>query len=70
MRDAQAGAPGELEVLIDVALRIDDGGDAALLVADEIRRVGEAIEIKLMQDHGIESAHVCARRVRSIRAQR
>ena len=43
VRDAQAVLRGEREVLIDVALRIDDGRECRLLVADEIRRVRQAI---------------------------
>ena len=43
---------GEGEVLIDVALRIDDGGFAGWFVADEVGGVGEAAEIELFEDHG------------------
>ena len=39
------------EVLIDVALRIDDGAVCVSFVADEIRGVGEAVEIELFEDH-------------------
>ena len=51
VRDAQPVLGGEGDVLIDVALRIDDGRGAGRLVADEVRRVRQAIEIELMQDH-------------------
>ena len=51
VRDPQAVLGGEGEVLIDVALRVDDGRRVRLLVADEIRRVCEAIQIELLQDH-------------------
>jgi hypothetical protein len=45
--------PGrERQILIDVALRIDHGGGCGLLVADEIRRVGKAMQIELVEDHG------------------
>jgi hypothetical protein len=42
---------GEGDVLIDVALRIDNGGMAGLFVTDEVRGVGEAAEIELLEDH-------------------
>ena len=51
VRDAQPVLGGNAKVLIDVALRIDDGRGARLLVADEIRRVRQAIQIELVQDH-------------------
>jgi hypothetical protein len=40
---------GEGQVLIDVPLRIDDGGCLRLLVADQIRGVRQAIEVELFQ---------------------
>jgi hypothetical protein len=43
---------GKREVLIDVALRIDDGSRPGLFVADQVRRMREAIQIKLFEDHG------------------
>ena len=46
-----------VEVGVDVALRIDDGGGAARLIADQVRRVGEAIQVVLLEDHG------CSRRL-------
>jgi hypothetical protein len=42
---------GEGNVLIDVALRIDHGRHARLFISDQVRRVGETIEIELFQDH-------------------
>src|SRR5262249_21161101 len=51
VRDAQAVRVGEGQVLIDVALRGDDGCGAGLLVADQVRRVREAIQIELVEDH-------------------
>ncbi len=41
--DSQAVLRGELEVLIDVPLRIDHGGHARRLVADEVRGVAPGI---------------------------
>ena len=48
----QAVAVRFLEVHIDVPPRIDDGRRARLLVTDEIRRLREAAEIELFEDHG------------------
>ena len=31
---------------------IDDGGEMGVFIADEIRRVGETVEVKLLEDHG------------------
>jgi hypothetical protein len=49
--DSQTMLGGEREVLIHVTLRVDNSGRVRLLVADEIRGVREAIQIKLLQDH-------------------
>ena len=46
----------ERKILIDVALRIDDGGGVRLLVADQIRRVRQAGEIELLEDQENTSA--------------
>jgi len=43
---------GIVEILLDVPLRIDDGRLATLLVGDQIRGVGEAAEVVLLEDHG------------------
>ena len=51
VRDRQAVLGGERQVLLDVALRIDDRRGVRLLVADEIRRVRQAIQVELVQDH-------------------
>src|SRR5438093_12896784 len=51
VRDLQPVSGGEREVLIDVSLGIDDGSGSARLVRDEIRRVREAIQIELLQNH-------------------
>jgi hypothetical protein len=42
---------GALHVLLDIALRIDNGCDAGIFIADQIRRVREAIEIELFDEH-------------------
>jgi hypothetical protein len=49
--DLQLILSGELQISLDVSLRIDDGSCARLLVTDKIGRVGEAIEIELLEDH-------------------
>ena len=41
----------ERHVLIDIALRIDNRGQAAPLVAHKIRRVRQTVQIELSQDH-------------------
>ena len=51
VRDPQAARLRERQVLIDVALRIDDRSDPRLLVGDQIRRVRQAVQIELMEDH-------------------
>ena len=57
--DREAALRGKRQVLIHVTLRIDHGSRAGLLVADEIRRVREAIEIELMEDHRIAWPRTC-----------
>ena len=49
--DLQAVLRSERQVLVDVPLRIDDGRRVCQLVTNEVRRVREAIQIKLLQDH-------------------
>ena len=53
VRDAQLVRVDERQILIDVALRIDDRGDATFLIADDIRGVRKTVQIKLMKDHGL-----------------
>ena len=48
--DGEAVRTGLLQVLLDVALGIDDRGLA--LGADEVRRVGETPKIELLEVHG------------------
>ena len=49
--DAQAVLLRIRDVLLDVALRVDDGGHPGVLVTNEIRRVGETVEIELPENH-------------------
>jgi len=51
VRDSQAVLVGERDVLIDIPLRIDNGRDAGPFVTDEVGRVGQAVQVKLFQDH-------------------
>ena len=52
MLDPHAVLRREVEINLDVPLWIDDGGDAARLVANQVRRMREALEIKLLENHG------------------
>jgi len=52
MGDAQAVIRSERQVLIDVALRIDDRGQGTPLIANKVRCVRQAVQIELSQDHG------------------
>jgi hypothetical protein len=49
--DAQSVFGGEVEVLIDVALRIDDRGSAGGFIADDVRSVRQAVQIELFENH-------------------
>jgi len=51
MGDAQAVIRSERQVLIDVALRIDDRGQGTPLIANKVRCVRQAVQIELSQDH-------------------
>jgi len=50
MNEKTSGS-GKRKILIDVPLRIDDCGDVCRFIADEIRRVGEAIQVELLDEH-------------------
>ena len=41
-----------LDVLPDVALRIDDNSCFGFFVSNEIRRVSQTIEVVLLEEHG------------------
>jgi hypothetical protein len=51
VRDAEIVIRSERQVLIDVALRIDDGCQAARLVGNDVRGVSQAVQIELSQEH-------------------
>ncbi len=47
------------EVLIDISLRVDDGGGFGLrVVANDVRRVGQAPEVELLEYHGFASRSI------------
>ena len=45
------GPPGVGEVLADVALRVDDHGTAGGLVADQVGRVRQTVQVVLVEQH-------------------
>ena len=49
--DVRAGIARELEVLGDLEARVDDGGDAGVLVSDQIGRAAEVVVYELPEDH-------------------
>ena len=49
--DLQAEFLGVGEVLLDVALRVDDDGGRAGLVSEQIGGVGQAAQVILFQNH-------------------
>jgi len=51
VHDAEVVIRRKRQVLIDVTLRIDDGGRAAFFVGNDVRRMREAVQIKLFEDH-------------------
>ena len=55
VRDAEPVLLCKREVLVDVSLRIDDGGDPCLLVANQVRCMRQAVQIKLMKDHNLST---------------
>ena len=49
--DVPAGGLGVLEILVNVALGIDDGGGLGAFVGDDVGGVGEASQVVLFDDH-------------------
>jgi hypothetical protein len=49
--DAKVVIRGERQILIDVALRVDHGGGAGLLVGNDVGGMCQAVQIKLLEDH-------------------
>jgi hypothetical protein len=52
MFDRQRMFGGKRNVLVGIALRVNDSGGGALLVADEVRRVRQAWQVELLEDQG------------------
>ena len=50
--DPHAEVAGEREVLLDVELRVDDRGDAGVLVADQVGGAAEVVVGHLAEEHG------------------
>src|SRR5579883_2215830 len=61
--DLQAVFGGEGQVVVGVALRVDDNGGAGFLIADQVGSVRKTRQIKLLQDHVLSFA---ARRCRGM----
>ena len=61
VRDVQPVFAGEHQILLHVALRVDDRRRARSLVAHHVRRVCKTIEIELPENHGCD---LCLSRAR------
>ena len=46
--DAQPVFGRETDIAVDIALRVDDGGDSGLFVTDDVGGVRQAIEVELL----------------------
>ncbi len=55
MADRESELLRVFEVLLDVALGVDDDGSAAGFVGDEVRRVGETAQVILLEEHIVNS---------------
>src|SRR4051812_29804179 len=49
--DADVHVARQLEVRVDVEARVDNGGDAGLVVADQVRRAAEVVVRELTENH-------------------
>ena len=49
--DAHAEVARQAQVLVDVELGVDDGGDAGVLIADEVAGAAEVVVGELAEDH-------------------
>jgi hypothetical protein len=54
--DPHAEVAGQPQVLVDVQARVDDGGDALVLVPDEVARAAEVVVGQLAEDHASSSS--------------
>ena len=46
----------ELEVLVDLEARVDDGGDARVLVADQVGGAAQVVVGDLAEDHRVRAS--------------
>ena len=65
--DVEPVPRGRFDVEIDVTLRIDDDGDPAARIADEIRGVRQTPQIELFEDHNPKILVHAARRSRKVK---
>ena len=49
------------DVVVHVALRVDDDGGLRVVVTDEVGGVGETAEVVLLQQHGVVFHRLCGR---------
>jgi hypothetical protein len=49
--DLHVGGGGVTDVLSDVSARVDDGRDTRLFVSYQVRGMGQAIQLVLLQEH-------------------
>ncbi len=49
--DPHAGVARELQVVADLQARVDDGGDARVLVADQVGGAAEVVMGELTEEH-------------------
>ncbi len=50
--DAQTELVRVAQVVVDVAARVDEDGASGALIADQVRRLGQAVEVVLREVHG------------------
>ena len=60
--DLEAEFPGVGQVLLDIALGVDDDGGRAGLVSEQIRGVGQAAQVILFENHRIFELRQCGSR--------
>ena len=60
VRDVHAHVAGQREVLVDVELGVDHGGDAGVLVADQVGGAAEVVVDDLAEDHAGSIAQTAA----------